>query len=937
MRANDMVAIEWLPLVPGLIKALLSAAAGEPVDAAKDLIDTAAAAPRRTPQRPTAERGARLLLVRGMGGAATAFIRAHARDVPRLAAEADPREIAAAVEGLAAGAPVVLTRKTFHDPALWPVMPAVVALFERWLIACDASPVQVPRLRRIFADAMPTALAAALRVAEHADDYAALREAMADTPLDPAAQRIEDWRAYRDRLIWAVRTPLRALAPETLPKPFSLTDLYVPLRAALGDDDPAGRGRRVEEGRTRPVVWLDDALHAWASRPAPERGDTIRIISGEPGAGKSSACAMLAARLAAAERRVVLVPLTRLGIGGDPRAALARYLEGELGHDALGRAREEPGEPLVLILDGLDELAKAGADWLLSGFIGALCNEIALINDRGVRVLLLLAGRPGAVQSLAAVGRGREHRLHVLRYRTDEGDRHRFTPPDLASLDQREEWWRRFDPAGGMPKALKRHDRRLAALTDQPLLNWLLAQVLCLDAGLDAGTVPGVHGLYARLFGYVLDRVHRLDPGTGANEPIDRVERAAVERMLMEVAVAAWHGGGDRAVPLATVAKRLKDAGLDHHLAALAADRDPALTVLLDSFFCRTERGVTDPMVEFTHTSFGQFLVARRLVQQIEDSHATLQSRFSRRGQEGVLFDWLDLCGAGVLDEALLDFLNAEVAFRAAETGGCVTVGGWRRTLVGLFEDCATHGMPLPGGVSRAREAERLTGNAESALFFAAAAAVDATRADVTLPWVRLDGDVLVKTLQRHAGAYAPLRWPLSGSLPISLREADLSRASLANVSLREADLTRADFTDADLMGADLGGADLPGAVLRAASLQGAVLAGADMTGTDLTSAYLGQANLRDAVLTGAILIGGILDSALLEDADLTDADLAVTDLENADLTGAVLRGANLRGARLKGANLTSADLTGAGLTDATLEGAILLGATVPAPVPERD
>lgn len=152
-------------------------------------------------------------------------------------------------------------------------------------------------LRRAYADALPLALAGEWTDREQAGDYHALKvELERRTPFD-AAQRALDRRAYRDRLIRAVDAPLRTLAPELIR--CSLNDLYVPLRAMVGDpDSPESRVRHGEAERKRPILWLDDALYGWATRPNPASTDAIRVLSGEPGAGKSSACAMLAARLA---------------------------------------------------------------------------------------------------------------------------------------------------------------------------------------------------------------------------------------------------------------------------------------------------------------------------------------------------------------------------------------------------------------------------------------------------------------------------------------------------------------------------------------------------------------------------------------------------------------------------------------------------------------
>ncbi|HEY9615032.1 pentapeptide repeat-containing protein [Allocoleopsis sp.] len=77
-----------------------------------------------------------------------------------------------------------------------------------------------------------------------------------------------------------------------------------------------------------------------------------------------------------------------------------------------------------------------------------------------------------------------------------------------------------------------------------------------------------------------------------------------------------------------------------------------------------------------------------------------------------------------------------------------------------------------------------------------------------------------------------------------------------------------------------------------------------------LNQAMLAEANLGHANLSAAELIGINLASAELHHANLSCASLAGANLSNANLFEANLEGADLSGANLKGANLKSANLT---------------------------
>jgi len=927
-----MVAVERASLARAFGKVAVDLADLNFGSAIKGVVDATGAFKADPKTQPTAEEGAKLLLQRAAYAAAIRVIQAEARNAPVLAAEADPREIEAAILGATADTSLDLTELALTDPERWPGLETLLTLFDWFMRACAVLDVNRLLIRRAFADALPLALAGEWRNAEREKEYQALRVALEPTPFDPAAQRSLQWNAYRDRLVKAMDAPLRALNPEKIR--CSLNDLYIPLRAAIGD--PEAPERTSGERRIRTLVWLDEALYGWASRTDHAPSERIRVLSGEPGAGKSSACMKLAARLAAEKRRVLLVPLTRLNIAKGSLEELARYLEGDLGHDPFDSL--SAGEPLVLILDGLDELAKAGqgATVLLNGFVTDLGQRLSEWNRGGAGVLLLLAGRPGAAGAAVAtgvMGRDDKARLHVLRYSIGEDDRDGFRPQDLANLDQRSEWWDRFDPKGGIPEPLKRHDPHIDSLTEQPLLNWLLAQILTEEGPERAATISGVHDLYTRLFGHVLDRIHRRRLGDGNTEAIDPV-RDRLEQMLEEVAVAAWHAGTDRAVKLSEVKNRLDDNKLSGELKRLSDNTDAALTSLLDSFFCRAHQGVEHRLVEFTHKSFGQFLVARRVVRLMPEMPNAGDVR--RNKTDAALKDWLELCGPAVMDWATYSFLSAQIAAEAGRRP--LEVVRWRDALSSLLIECLETGMPLPEGAVRSRDSERLVRNAEIAMLCVVAATFRVS-ADKPAP-IHIDFATLAATLHRLTGPFT--EWSVARNtfhifdlVNANLMGADLTGANLTGADLRDADLTdanltdanltdailiRADLTDADLMRADLTNADLREADLRGVDLRDAALMGADLTSADLANADLTRADLMRANLTRTDLTRTDLIRADLRGADLTGADLTGADLASADLRDANLTCANLTGANLMGADLKGADLTGANLMRIDLE-----------------
>jgi hypothetical protein len=580
---------------------------------------------------------------------------------------------------------------------------------------------------RFFRQEVPLALTVEMRTRR--DDYAALERTLAPVLGDEAAQREAQWRAYRAKLVQQVRGdhPLFRLDPNKLP-PVSLADIYVPLRAwvtvrEMSEYTKQGYG----DDETLPkkcVGWLKEMIWEWLNRR--DYRDGVRVIGGEPGAGKSSFTKIFAAELAHENRRVLLLPLGRLNYHTDALQAVTAYLshKDELGHDPFVAEWLDSSEPLLLILDGLDELAKAGqgAEEIVAGFVNSLIGHISVLNHGTARIFILLAGRPGAAGATRTLVHTDHARLEVLRYVYDaDGPEWIVSSPELKA-DQRGEWWRsygRFSKTAwtGLPDALKSGGRRLDDLTAQPLLNYLLAQIIVLEGEEAAARIDGLHALYARLFTYVLERKHRAAEASALPEAADALEESDRMRVLEEVAVAAWQSG-DRTVARETLKEHFKKQGL-----LPVFDRafkgpegfEKGIGAVLDSFFCAPREGGSQRAFEFTHKSFREFLTARRIVREVRDLTKRLGSDPMPQDIDDALRRWIALCAPAKAEHDLADLIREEIRSHSTDD-----VRRWMEALRTLLSTCIHQGPPIPlGEEMRARGAEQWVRCAEIMLLTA--------------------------------------------------------------------------------------------------------------------------------------------------------------------------------------------------------------------------
>ena len=720
--------------------------------------------------------------------------------------------------------------------------------------------------------------------------------ALREDPTAPAWQVLEDWRLYRAWLVSEFRT-----AP-VFDERFAIDQIYVPLNAwhwvqkeADGETNPK---------KSRAVVKLNDDMMSWL------RGDRgsgrLRLVTGGPGSGKSSAMKALAAELA--ERGndnhrvdVLLFPLQRFRWDADIIKSVAATLNtygDQMRHNPLDRDQLRHRKiPLLLIFDGLDELTASPqvSEAISADFLRQLNRDLDSWRDRPVWVIV--TGRDaifGNVEGPTSVLPGEQFRLlpYHVRRRNNYHD-----PHGLLQTDNRIEAFRRFakakgQPSDDLPGMYGNHD--LHDISAQPLLNYFM---------LTSEPDDIADGNLARIYSRLFKRLHSRNRDAG--KPAAGLDQNSFAWAFEAMAVAAWRTGGTRAAKWDEVLAEVDREDL-YLLPGENTLRDVFNTKMLDpgaqkpfrlaaAFFTRNEQATG---IEFTHRSFGDYLYARRLAKAV----VSMADGLIRPAvKTEMLHRWEQLTSEHRMSQEVRRFLELEIQW----TVDTETLVKFHNVLTPIVEEVFRDGWQVAPEMRQSqRRVEQRCSNMEEALFIAWHA--------MWLPnqdrrYWRLGentGDLLYRALARQGSAYGFEHDPV---FICGWSGADLNGAVFGSL----------DLTGANLEGTNLKGAILDGAMLCQAALQGVNLSGSHLYGADFEDADLEQADLSGATLSTACLIDtslycANLSGAILNHADLQHADLGGANLSNANLSNANLSNANLSNANLRNTNLKGADLRGA-------------------------
>ncbi len=582
--------------------------------------------------------------------------RALARAMAELTVEAlksmdqepsDPLGLVAELDGALDQATIWIDRDFFLRPGELPVVEVVQRPFGEWLAGIGLNEPRVGSITR----RLPAYFTFALH-----REWASEPELYA--PIDAELRKAETpfARAYARERAWLRNAAyLRRLVQEPVfEESFGLEQVYVPLRAWFGERMAArpprvrgDEGEAEEEQKRKIAVDLDLHLTEWLEAWDPK--DPVRMICGGPGSGKTSFAKIWAAAHAGQDHRVLYVPLHRLDFQGDLQRAFSGFLAdwNVLPHDPLDSNEGE--RRLLILLDGLDELAMQGraGQEVAREFVEAVCRRVERVNEQEGRCIkIVLGGRDIVVQ---AAERSFEDRqiLHVLPYHGTDArafvDEHKLLEANDYACDR---WWRQFGAATGdgytgVPNPLA--DKDLEDITAQPLFNYLLA----LSYRHGRRDFSNLNLVYEDLLG----RVYERKWGPGKHPTAKVLRREDFDALLNELALAAWHStGAARTITETEVERACGRAELTTQLGIFKDGARRGAVSLLAAFYFRQAGSIEgERTFEFTHKSFGEYLVARRIVRWMEDIHEERRRNQTNRQRgwsiEDSLIKWIEVAG----------------------------------------------------------------------------------------------------------------------------------------------------------------------------------------------------------------------------------------------------------------------------------------------------
>jgi uncharacterized protein YjbI with pentapeptide repeats len=670
--------------------------------------------------------------------------------------------------------------------------------------------------------------------------------------------------AVEDEYSWTLyQSKLQAKLEESIfGEPFGLRQIYIPLNATYETKPSCKPASDFKVQRN--VVSLIHELDSWVNNDRPEL--TVRTICGGPGCGKSSFSKIYASHAFTKKRiKTILIPLHFIDPTRDFSDEVGRFVKDEGILKSNPIAKENLTAPLLIILDGLDELASQGqaANITAKNFVRSVQQTIDRLNMQKSLVKVLFSGREVVVQNNESEFRQAGQVLTILPYQIPKELKRNYEDPQkLLDVDLSEAWWKNYGeltgrPFSGLPDDLKRKDLR--EIIDQPLLNYLLALSYC-RGRLNFNIGVNLNEIYSDLIDAIYERGYE---NGRRHESIRSIDLQSFLLILEEIGLAAWHGDG-RTTTVSEIEHYCREGGFGDQLDAFQDGAKAGITSLLAAFFFRQHgsRPKGDPTFVFTHKSFGEYLAARRIIRAVRDileekSRRDTIGRARGRGwsDQECLKHWAEVCGPTALSQNILMFIRSEIQLMDGKE--CEAA---QECLVQLFNVVLGSAMPM----------EKLTHlqSFETFLF-------QARNAEEALLAVM---NSCAQRNQKVSEIFHPTQTSFGSWFKRIQEQRNGPQSSLAAGCLSWLNLNSTCFDFADLWGANVSNSTFIGARGHRIVLASANASHANFSKSNFEGGYFRSTDLRNASF----------ESADLEQANFTNAYFDATNFRNSKLNDAL-------------------------------------------------
>ncbi|WP_252241935.1 pentapeptide repeat-containing protein [Clostridium sp. ZBS18] len=798
----------------------------------------------------------------------------------------------------------------FKDPTSIPIFNDLKNIFRKWLKSFELADSQVEsisnRLDSYFIFSLNN------EWSKNLDDYRELYELL-NNPFSENIRKQSEWSKYSAWLKKQIDEPLFLEA-------FSLRQVYVPLNAYYQADEEENdlmeiNDKDIEKDR-KIVVDLECELNQWIKNGS--ISDCLKIICGGPGSGKSSFAKVFAAKQAQnSVVKVLYIPLHHFTTDNDLIKSVGKFVkyDGFISYNPLEELNNN--SRLLLIFDGLDELevrGKVGTE-VAQAFIRDIKDELNNLNKRNLNVQVLITSRNVAIQVNQNELKKEKQIYNILEYYIVPKNKRRkkninfisqkynmtFTKQDfedplhLLDEDKRSSWWIKYGKVkgrsyNGIPKEV--NNKRIVEITSQPLLNYLVALSYEREK-IDFKVEDNLNKIYEDL----LESIYAREWDEGIHNSIKNIKYDKFIKVLEEISIATWHGNG-RTTTVKDIETYFENSNLRNTIDVFQTGASCGVTRLLLAFYFRKSGSSYngENTFEFTHKSFGEYLVAKRIIRgiriivdQIDAREKDIDEGLNGWSYKEALKSWFEICGPTNIDEYTLAFVKNEIKLKSIET-----ISKWQKRVENLLNYTFKVGIPFDALTKRLSYFEEIkqSRNSEETLFIILNCFSAITRQSYNLEYpTKMYFGEWIKKLQGQR---------VSGDNPLFFEHINFMN-----------------IEECFLHGQDLYGI----------KIQNTTATGIRSTYTNLVKSRLSYVDFSNSHFWGSLFSDANINNVRFKVSILNYANFRKSKLINVDFNNASLVGANFESAKLTNVKFNNANLTDVNFNDAIFDNVDFTGA----------